>query len=65
MATSAGVSTVLLGFFGPIEASVDIARLHHLATVLASKPYAAEGARLLSFDARSSARTRGVVPALL
>src|SRR3978361_2443586 len=39
MASSAGVSTVLAGFFGPMGASVVVARLRHFRTVLGLRPY--------------------------
>lgn len=37
-ASSAGVSTVLFGDFGPIGASAVVVRLRHLSTVLGFKP---------------------------
>jgi hypothetical protein len=37
-ASSAGVSTVLFGAFGPIGASAVVVRLRHLATVLGFSP---------------------------
>ena len=38
MASSAGVSTVLFGFFGPMSASPVVVRLRHLRTVFAFTP---------------------------
>jgi hypothetical protein len=38
MASSAGVSTVLFGFFGPMSASAVVVRLRHLRTVFAFRP---------------------------
>jgi hypothetical protein len=38
MASSAGVSTVLFGAFGPIGASAVVVRLRHLRTVLGFSP---------------------------
>ena len=38
MASSAGVSTVLFGAFGPIDASLVVGRLRYLRTVFAFRP---------------------------
>jgi hypothetical protein len=38
MASSAGVSTVLLGVFGPMGSSAVVVRLRHLRTVFAFRP---------------------------
>ena len=64
IASSAGVRTVLRAALGPIGASAVSALPRHLATVFGFSPKAAARARLLSFDAWSSARIRGVVRAL-
>ena len=64
MASSAGVSTVLLGALGPIGVSDVVVRLRHFRTVLGFSPYREAMARLLSFDAWNSARRHGVVRAL-
>jgi hypothetical protein len=64
IASSAGVGTVLLGVFGSIGATVVTVRLRHFATVFGFNPYRAARARLLSCDAWSSPRPRGIVRAL-
>ena len=63
-ASSAGESTVLLGFDAPIGASVMVMRERQLVTVVRLNPYC--WARVLDFylDLWSSARIRGVVRAL-
>jgi hypothetical protein len=38
MASSAGVSTVLFGVFGPMGSSTVVVRLRHLRTVFAFRP---------------------------
>ena len=61
IASSISVSTVLFGLLGPIGRSEVEERLRHFGTVLAFRPYRVAKARVLSCDAWSSARTRGVV----
>src|SRR3954454_9079397 len=64
MASSASVSVVLRGRFGPMGWSAVVVRLRHFWTVLGFSPWRAAGTRVASCDAWSSARTRGVVRAL-
>jgi hypothetical protein len=64
IASSTGVSTVLEGLLGPIGASAVVVLPRHLETVVRLKPYRLAKAPVVSFDAWSSARTRGVARAL-
>ena len=63
MASSAGVSTVLLGALGPIGASAVVVRLRHFFTVFGFRQCRAARDRVLSCDAWNSARRHGVVRA--
>jgi hypothetical protein len=63
MASSAGVSTVLVGALGPTGASAVVVRLRHFFTVFGFTPYRAARDRVLSCDAWNSARRHGVVRA--
>ena len=64
IASSAGVSTVLLGLRGPMGASAVVVRDLHFVTVVRLRPYWRARLPVVSFDAWSSDRTRGVVRAL-
>jgi hypothetical protein len=55
---------MLFGSRGPMGASAVVVRDLHLATVVRLKPYRRARLPVVSFDAWSSARTRGVVRAL-
>jgi len=63
-ASSAGESTVLLGWLGPMGASLVVVRDRHLVTVVRLSPYRWARVLVFSFDLWSSARIRGVVRAL-
>ena len=64
IASSSGVSTVLLGSRGPIRESTVVVRDRHLLTVVRLTHSTLARTLAFSFDAWSSARTRGVVRAL-
>ena len=61
MASSAGVSTVLFGVFGPIGASAVVVRLRHFSDGLGVQAVAGgegTGARLRRFELGSNSRRR-------
>ncbi len=63
MASSTGVSTVLWGELGLMGASSVVVLARHLVTVVRLSPKRWAKLLVFSFDAWSSARTRGVVRA--
>ena len=61
MTPSAGPSTVLCGAVGLMGSSAVVVRLRHLVTVMRLRPWRWARVPVVSFDAWSPARTRGVV----